>query len=157
MPGISTKTIRKHFANVFRECLHGPAEEFAYFSNPGPSLVEVLDGIDASAASREIGGSSIASQVRHLEFSFRVFAAWLRGEAQRPDWKESWVAPVSDEAAWDTLRTNLREAFVEAESAIGKHTLDTEKSLAIALGAVAHTGYHLGTIRQKLRLLKEAA
>ena len=155
MTAIDTRTILKQLASVFREGVEGPLGESGYFSDPSPDagLNKLLAGIDATTASRDIGGNSVAAHVRHLAFSFRVSTDWLRGRANRPDWRESWSVTALDNAAWAQLRADLTQAYTDMEDAVANHAFDTEMNMGIALGNIAHNAYHLGAIRQKLKML----
>ncbi len=55
-----------------------------------------------------------------------------------------------DDAAWAALRTRLREEYDRLVVAVEMHARWDEDALGVALGAVAHTAYHLGAIRQRL-------
>jgi hypothetical protein len=57
---------------------------------------------------------------------------------------------VVDEAGWVTLRTGLRREYESLLVAVETHAAWDEDALGVAIGAVAHTAYHLGAIRQRL-------
>ena len=55
-----------------------------------------------------------------------------------------------DAAAWAALRARLREQYNGLVVAVEMHARWDEDALGVAMGAVAHTAYHLGAIRQRL-------
>ena len=57
---------------------------------------------------------------------------------------------VVDEAAWVALRTGLRREYEGLLVAVETHAAWDEDALGVAIGAIAHTAYHLGAIRQRL-------
>jgi len=57
---------------------------------------------------------------------------------------------VVDDAAWVALRTELRRAYESLLVAVETHGVWDEDALGVAIGAIAHTAYHLGAIRQRL-------
>jgi len=74
----------------------------------------------------------------------------LRGESASRDRRQSWTVHVVDEAAWAALRTGLRRAYESLLVAVETHPAWDEDALGVAIGAIAHTAYHLGAIRQRL-------
>ena len=55
-----------------------------------------------------------------------------------------------DDVAWATLRARLRDEYETLLVAVETHAMWDEDALGMAVGAVAHTAYHLGAIRQRL-------
>jgi len=153
----STADIHRHLLALLSEGMEGPSDGPAYFSDHGPDsgLISLLAGLTPENASVTIGGNSIAGHVHHLAFAFRASTEWLRGNRVRPDWSESWVLSVVDEAQWDHLRSDLKAAFEAIQAAVAEHALEADLYVAISLGTTAHVAYHLGAIRQKVRFLQE--
>lgn len=159
MTSLTTETILTHLISVLREGVEGPPEEFAYYSDLGPEagLNQLLAGVDATKASQEIGGNSIAAQVHHLVFGLKVSADWLAGKRSKPDWKESWSVRAVNTEEWVALRAALAHAYRALEDIVKNHALDSEMNVGIALGNAAHIACHLGAIRQKLRVLQSGS
>lgn len=157
MEPLPHEAILQHLLAAFREGLKGPAEGPAYFSDHSPDagLRALLEGVSAEEASAEIGGNSVAGHVHHLAFGFRASAAWLRGDRTRPDWAASWAVSSVDADAWAHLQADLAAAHDDLVGAMGEHALDAEIPYAISLGNIAHLAYHLGAVRQKIRVLRE--
>lgn len=140
-----------HLAEVHRGALRGPSWH-------GPSLVEVLEGVDAASASRRpiAGAHTIWEIVRHVETWDRVVLRRLQGAFVEPTDEEDWP-PVSakDEAAWkrdtasmiathDQLNEAIRSLtpeLLDEPVAAGKRAL-----FHMVHGAVAHELYHAGQI-----------
>ncbi len=152
METIPLELARKQLAGVLREAVDGPPERWSYFTDNSPDAgyVGTIGKLDAALASRLIGGTSIASHVYHAIFAMEASAKWIRGDKSPRDWKKSWSVSAVDDAAWSSLKSRLRDVSQDLRSAIESSTLSDADSLGGAIGALAHLGYHLGAIRQKI-------
>lgn len=128
------------------------------YLDKGTSLFETLDTISAEEASRPISGKSpsIAAKVEHVRFYLRVLEGAIQKETiGRIDWQESWQLREVTTEEWEDLKTQLREAYQSVLKLM--KSLDTwegKDDIGASLGILAHTAYHLGAIRQALRLIK---
>jgi uncharacterized damage-inducible protein DinB len=124
----------------------------------GPSLREVLDGVDAArAAARPPGGGhSIWELVLHIAVWEDVARRRLEGDMTRPTDAEDWPA-VEDvgEGAWRAALTRLEQAHAALRVAIAalpeermdEVLRDPGFSIAHLLhGVVQHDLYHAGQI-----------
>ncbi len=82
-------------------------------------------------------------------------AAWIRGDRNGRDWKESWKITTVDEEAWTRLVRELRRQYDQLRQTIHSHALDGEEAFGGAVAAIAHLAYHLGAVRQKIGLLHQ--
>jgi len=122
------------------------------------SLMETLAGISAAEASRPIteDGTTIASQVDHLRFYIRVSLDYIDGkQTGKADWQGSWKRKVVSDAEWDTLRQEVTDDYRQLLTHL-KNLPDwnDDNRLGGILGIVVHTAYHLGAIRQIMRVAK---
>ena len=142
-------------ARMLREAFDGPPGPWTYFTEaaPGVGVFTTLNGVTAAQAS-EPGGpsqSTIAGHVHHLCSSISLSTRELDGESPPRDRGQSWnVARVND-AEWTALRARLRDEYQKLLRAVETRALWDEDTLGMAMGSVAHTAYHLGAIRQRLR------
>jgi uncharacterized damage-inducible protein DinB len=124
----------------------------------GPALLEVLEGVDAAAASRRPIGSAhtIWEIVRHIETWDRVVLRRIQGTPFQPTDEEDWPpVAASDEVSWKRDVASMTETHDELNRAIrtlspasldqpvapGKRAL-----FHMVHGAVAHELYHAGQI-----------
>jgi hypothetical protein len=139
---------------MLREAFEGPPGPWTYFTDtaPGTGVLATLGGLSAAAASRPGGpaGTTIAGHVQHLISSVALSAQGLRGESASRDRSHSWTVSAVDDAGWAALRARLREEYDRLVVAVEMHARWDEDALGVAMGAVAHTAYHLGAIRQRL-------
>jgi hypothetical protein len=141
---------------VLREAVDGPSESWTYFidNRPGAGLLGALAAVSAVDASRAVGGSTIAAHAYHVAFAMRASADSVSGDSSPRDWNESWRVKTVDERAWTALLEDLGRAREALRSAIGSHAVSTEVGFGEAVAAIAHIGYHLGAIRQKIVTLR---
>ena len=139
---------------LLREAFEGPPGPWTYFTDtsPGTGVFATVAGVSAVVASRPGGpsGTTIAGHVHHLTSSVALSAKGLRGEATSRDRSRSWTVSVVDDAAWAALRARLREEYDRLMVTVEMHARWDEDALGVVIGAVAHTAYHLGAIRQRL-------
>lgn len=146
--------ILKHQALILLdEALEEPTVPYLTFTDH-EGLLPSLSRMTAQAASTETTPgdptSTIAAHCEHLRFSAGVWSDWLRGSREPVDWSASWTISRVDEAGWQRLLSDLREAFATARESVGSCDATTPESVGGILSVAAHTAYHIGAIRQKL-------
>lgn len=157
----ATSVIITQCIRILKEAFEGPPGPWSYFTDRSPTagLFGTIDRLSAAAASRASGasGSTIAGHVRHLVASLALSVQWMHGEPITRDRSGSWTVYTVDEAAWGTLRRELRRAYEDLNVAIETEREWGEDALGGALGAIAHAAYHLGAIRQRIAFEGSAA
>jgi hypothetical protein len=139
---------------MLREAFEGPPGPWTYFTDTmaGTGVFATLGGLTAAQAST-LGGpghTTIAGHVHHMTSSLAISAAELRGESVSRDRSRSWTVTTVDETEWASLRARVREEYEKLLAAVKTHASWDDEVLGLAMGAVAHTAYHLGAIRQRL-------
>lgn len=149
--------------DTFTKLLHTLLEETfdnveGIYLDGSTSLFETLDSISAEAASRPItpDGTTIASQAGHVGFYLLVMEDYMQGKwAEKIDWQGSWKPKTVTSDEWLALRNDLRETHTRLINLIrGFDDWNDERRLGGALGVLTHTAYHLGAIRQIIRVVK---
>jgi hypothetical protein len=140
---------------MLREAFEGPPGPWTYFTDtsPGTGVFGTIQELSAAQAS-QIGGpghTTIAGHLHHLSVSAALSTRALRGEPAARDRSQSWTVSTVDDAAWAALHARLREEYTRLMVAVETHTQWDEEALGVAMGAIAHTAYHLGAIRQRLQ------
>src|SRR6266480_74935 len=74
----------------------------------------------------------------------------LSAEQTSRDRGRSWTVTTVDDAGWADLQARLRREYQNLVVAVETHAVWDEDALGVAIGAIAHTAYHLGAIRQRL-------
>jgi hypothetical protein len=123
-----------------------------FFLDRGNSLLETVERISASAASRPVsaGGATIAGHVEHVCYYLRVLESEIRKkEFGKVDWQESWQVKEVTSEEWESLKARLRQTCQSVVAAIkGVEHWGEENDIGAPLAILAHTAYHLGAIRQ---------
>ena len=139
---------------MLREAFEGPPGPWTYFTDtsPGSGLFGTIDGLSAAQASH-VGGpgrTTIAGHIQHLSSSIALATRGLRGESPSRDRSRSWTVATVNDAAWAAVRARLRDEYQKLLVAVETHAAWDEEALGTAMGAIAHTAYHLGAVRQRL-------
>jgi len=139
---------------MLREAFEGPPGPWTYFTDtsPGTGAFGTISGLSAIQAS-EPGGpgrTTIAGHVNHLSSSLALSTLGLRGQPTSRDRARSWTVTTVDDRGWAELQARLRREYDSLVVAVETHAVWDEDALGAAFGAIAHTAYHLGAIRQRL-------
>ena len=154
MTTIPVKTLTTIIAELFAEAYTGPNHAHTWFidNRPGSGLLGTLEQVSAEDASKaQPSGSSIAAHTEHLRWSLAVANAFTRGETPALNWSESWSVKTVNTAAWDKLRTELKNEYEALYRAIQRQQAVADEQLLTAMLAFTpHAAYHLGAIRQMI-------
>lgn len=129
------------------------------YLDKGTSMFETLATISAEEASVPVGNqcATLGAQVKHVAFYLDVLEKGVRTQQYEPvDWGKIWreTGPVTAEE-WAALQVGLRESYDRIKALIADtDEWPSEEHIAGAIGAIAHTAYHLGEIRQALCTLQ---
>lgn len=129
------------------------------FLDKGTSMFETLAEISAEEASVPVGGqcATLAAQVKHVAFYLDVLEHQVRTQQfERVDWGKIWRETKSvTPAEWEAAKTGLRESYDRLKQLVHDTTdWPSDRHIGGAIGAIVHTAYHLGEIRQALCTLK---
>ncbi|MCP4684040.1 MAG: DinB family protein [bacterium] len=118
------------------------------------SFFETLESLSAEQASTRAAekGQTIAAHVEHVRFYLRVLQGCIeKKDPKKVDWKESWKLQNVTEDEWKELKRGLHETYQSVLASMKSlETWEGEDDIGASLGILAHTAYHLGSIRQIL-------
>ena len=159
MPEITTKEAVSQLVAVLSEAFEGPSAKWSYFTDAGreSGLLGTLEKLDAEEASRPVGETTIAAHAHHVAFGLEASAAWIRGDRAAREWQESWSVVTVNEESWNRLQQRLRAKYEDLRGALRDDAAASAESMGVAIGALAHAAYHLGSIRQKLAAARREA
>ncbi|WP_299428479.1 hypothetical protein [uncultured Meiothermus sp.] len=158
---MSDKAFVNGWLRVLQEAMEGgePGQGTAFLDGTGADgsgnhgLLATLEALSADQASYPTAlGMSVAAQAAHTAYYMEVTVRWVQGDRGPFDWKGSFVGTVS-EGEWAALRTRVRVAYdevVKLASNTPRWDGDEPGGLAATL---AHACYHLGAIRQIVKLV----
>lgn len=151
---------------VFKEAFEGgaPGQPTAFLDGTDAGggnnhgVLATLTAISAAQASEKTAlGLSICSHASHVAFHLEVGRRWAAGERGPFDWAGSFSPDAVDEAAWQEVQTRIRRAYEGTLEWVAKvanaDTWDEDAAGGLSAG-LAHAAYHLGAIRQVLKLLE---
>ncbi len=152
MAAVGMREMLQQVLGVLTEAFEGPQDSWSYFTDTGRDggLFGTLERLDAPAASRRLGRTSIAAHVNHVIFGLNASVRWIEGDRRTHSLAESWGVSSVDEREWARARERLRSAYGDLRRSIELYAAESEKAMAGAVGALAHVAYHLGAIRQKV-------
>ena len=131
--------------------------EWTYLDG-GTSLMETMAKISAEEAWRPISesGTPIAAQVDHARFYLQVLRDYMDDKWHEGiDWKGSWSRARVTEGEWDSLRKQIAEEYRNIVACIkGIDDWNDDRLLGGAMAIIVHTAYHLGAIRQIVRVVR---
>jgi hypothetical protein len=154
MSGVPPVVIAGLLTRILREAFEGPPGPWTYFTDisAAAGIFGTIGVVSAAEASRAAGPAqtTIAGHVNHLCSSVTLTTRSIRGEPAGRDRSMSWTVAAVTDAQWAELRARLRREYGALLVTIETHSAWDEDSLGDAIGAIAHTAYHLGAIRQRL-------
>ncbi|MGI8747104.1 MAG: DinB family protein [Deinococcus sp.] len=162
---MSDRTWLSGTLKVLKEAVEGgvPGQGTAFLDGTKPDgsgnhgLLATLAGLSAAQASDPtVLGLSAAAHAAHLAYHMEVVVRWESGERGPFDWKGSFQPGTVDETAWKQLQERVQSTYGSLVELTRRDTDwdDEEKDAAGGVaGALAHVVYHLGAIRQVVKLL----
>jgi hypothetical protein len=153
MTPIAQPQFAKDLLQLLKETFEGPEPTGpSAFLEKGTGLFQTLDDISAELASAQPrpGGSTIAAHTEHIRFYVAVHHRLMLGAREKINWDDSWRIKTVSAVVWDDLRRDLRKAYSTVNDYLKALDSWSEDEFSVAMSIVAHTGYHLGAIRQLL-------
>ncbi|MEJ7861201.1 MAG: hypothetical protein WKF90_06135 [Pyrinomonadaceae bacterium] len=156
MKTIDQKHFTKNLLALLKETFEGSSAEGSVYLDRGVGVLNTIEELSAADASRSISRTSatIAAHTEHLRFYLLALIEFMNGRTEKVNWDESWLVKTVDETDWKLLQGNVRrdyEIVVETFQTI--EDWDDEKA-GDAMAIVVHTAYHLGAIRQIIKVQK---
>ncbi|MEC0229947.1 hypothetical protein [Paenibacillus alba] len=141
---------------LLKETFDGPEENASWYTEakPGSGLFGTLEKLSAEDASIPVYGTTIAAQTDHTRYYLWVANYYLNEEEPKKDWDASWKITNVDKITWTQFNDELQQEYTKLLKKIDLlDSLDEQKSNCL-LGVIAHSAYHLGSIRQMIKAIK---
>ncbi|MBV9240763.1 MAG: hypothetical protein JO314_02040 [Acidobacteria bacterium] len=152
---IDTKVFIESAAYLLRETFEGsPAGQPSAYLDRGVGLFSTLEELSADAASKGLEGTTVAAQTEHAKFYLDRLCEFINGRTDEVNWDDSWLIEDVDDQEWTALQISVRKAYENALQCLATERQWTQVQVGMAIGLVAHTAYHLGSIRQLSKLAK---
>ncbi len=120
-------------------------------------LFAVLASLNAAQASDlTVLGSSIVSHTAHTAFHIEATLRFASGDRSPNDWQASFEPRVVSDADWLVQQQRLQDAYSSIVALAHNTAIWDEHSAVGMMATLAHVSYHLGAVRQILKLARVA-
>jgi len=152
----------EHFVDalstLWEEVLGTPAREGGntWVLDHGAGWAQTLADVSAAEASRPVapGASTIAAHTAHAAYYLEGFVAIVENRHEKPDWPGSFRPAEVDEAEWARQRSRFHGVAERVGALLRGNPQWQREQVAGAMAQLAHLTYHLGAVRQMLRVVK---
>lgn len=140
---------------LFVETFESPPKSASAYLDQKTGLFDTLANISAEQASKPIsaGGTSIAAQVEHTRFHIDVIEQFIKGRTEKVNWDDSWQVREVTPEAWQQLQQDLKTAYESATETCKAFESWGDDEIGDSLAIVIHTAYHLGALRQIMKVV----
>ncbi len=143
---------------VLRETFEGsPDGESSAYLDRGVGVFPTLAALSAAEASRDFGGTTIAAQTEHAKFYLDRLVEFMNGRTEVVKWDDSWLIETVNDAEWVALRAAAEKSYEGVLLCFAEIEEWDQNNIGDAIAIIAHTAYHLGSIRQIAKAAKELA
>ena len=124
--------------------------------DPAAGWAPSLAAIDAATASRRIepGGTSIAGQTAHASRALEYLEEVLEGHDPQVDWTSTFLPAEVDDHAWVRRRQRLFTVADRVAARLRGSPGWPHDQLLRVMSHLVHLAYHLGAVRQMLRVTR---
>lgn len=152
------ESLRNSVKTMVRETFEGPPVPVigSWFTNsePNSGIFGVLERLSCDEASMSIHGTTLAAHTDHVRYHMWGTNELLKnGNSPKMDWDKSWDIHSVDGQQWNRIQEGLRNEYL-----IFLETIDAiewnEQLVNEVLSSLVHSAYHLGAIRQMLKVVK---
>jgi hypothetical protein len=144
----------KSILYLLRETFEGSPETGSAYLDKEVGVLNTLDTLSAEEVSRRFGSSTIAAHSEHAKFYLDRLCEFMKGRNEKVNWEDSWLIETVNETEWKYLRVAVRKSYENTLLTFAEIEDWNEETVGEAIGIVAHTAYHLGAIRQMMKLAK---
>lgn len=151
---ISKDDFLKSILYLLRETFEGsPEGEGSAYLDRGVGIFATLEKLSAEDASRDVGATTVAAHTEHAKFYLDRLCEFMTGRTEKVNWEQSWLIETVNETEWNHLRQGMRNSYENVVRTFAAIDTWNEDNIGEAIAIVAHTAYHLGSIRQITKAL----
>ncbi|HEY0321903.1 MAG TPA: hypothetical protein VGC66_13155 [Pyrinomonadaceae bacterium] len=157
MGTIAQEDYTRSLFTLLKETFEGPPPQTASaYLDQGAGLFQTIDNLTAEEVSRVTtpGAPTIAAHCAHARFYVSVLQQYMQGHSEKVDWNESWLVQTVNASQWAALKKELRQSYETLMEALKAVESWGDEQVGGGMAIITHTAYHLGAIRQLMRLLK---
>ena len=152
---VPTADLVQEILYLLTETFESSIKDGNAYLDKGTGVFMTLERISAEEASTPAfpGATTLAAQTEHVRFYLVALEGFITGAHTHVDWDESWKLTTVTPEAWNMLRSDLRRTYERTVTLIKNFHRWDEDELGGALAILAHSAYHLGAIRQLVKVL----
>lgn len=142
---------------MLEEAFEGPANpQETWFTNnkPNSGIFGALEEVSSNEASTSVNGTTLAGHANHVCCHMWGTNEFLKnGTYPKMDWAKSWEPTTISENGWVEVQVKLRSEYLRLITSLDVTDWDQPMANEV-LASLAHSAYHLGAIRQILKVVK---
>ena len=151
---ITKEHFLKSILYLLRETFEGsPEGEASAYLDRGVGVFATIEKLSAAEVSRQINSTTIVAHVEHAKFYLDRLREFMTGRTEKVNWDDSWLIETVNETEWNALRQTVRVSYDKVLQTFAAIEDWEEEKVGMAMGMLAHTAYHLGSIRQIMKSL----
>jgi hypothetical protein len=157
MKTIAQEDYTNSFFQLLKEIFEGPPDTGSACIDKKAGLFQTLEQVTAETASASVksGSPTIAAHCEHVRFYVITLYEYMRGAQEKIDWNQSWLVQTVTPAQWDALKEEIRRAYTTVTEYLQSVESWTDEEVGDGMAILVHTAYHLGAIRQLVRMLAQ--
>ncbi|MEM7737405.1 MAG: DinB family protein [Deinococcota bacterium] len=159
---VQPKSIQpKDFINnlliLLTETVEGAPKLPTAYLDAKASFFHTFQDISAEQASTPVtsDGMTIAAHVEHSRFYMEVLLGYMNGCTDKVDWDKSWQLKTVSADDWQTLKADFETVYQNIKIHVQNVETWGDIEVGDAMAIVVHSAYHLGAVRQMMKLLNE--
>ncbi|WP_033543386.1 hypothetical protein [Planococcus sp. CAU13] len=152
------EVFRNSITTMVKETFEGPPVPVkgSWFTEtkPNSGIFGVLDETSHAEASMPVNGTTLAAHADHIRYHMWGINEIVKNEKQpEMDWGKSWEIQSVDEQQWNRIRDGVRNEYATLMQMIDVMEWN-ELLINEVLASLAHSAYHLGALRQMLKVIR---
>lgn len=151
------QNFRDAAALLFRECFEGvPAgKDYTWFVQGKEGILDALESTSASRASIKPSEhcASIAAHAYHILFALRGAGESIGMPGPEGTWESSWDKQTATPEEWEELINEIRSTYTQLLKWFESNEEWSDPEAVVgSLALLPHMAFHLGAIRQLMKL-----
>jgi hypothetical protein len=139
---------------ILRETFEGsPAGQASAYLDRGIGFFSTLEKLSAAQVSQDFGGTTVAAQTEHAKFYLDRMTEFIKGRTEKVNWEQSWLIETVNEEEWKHLREAVEKSYENVLQTFAEVETWNQDNIGDSIAIIAHTAYHLGAIRQIIKLM----
>jgi hypothetical protein len=137
---------------ILRETFEGsPEGEPSAYLDRGVGIFATLESLSAEQVSKYSGETTIAAHTEHAKFYLDRICEFMNGRTENVNWEQSWLIETVNDEEWNHLRNGMRKSYENVLRCFAEIETWNGENIGESIAIIAHTAYHLGTIRQIMK------